>query len=152
MAEFAVVGAVATVGAATLNMGSGFTGRHEGSHHQEMLETRRITDDFNIQNRQSGGVTPDKRIKFLETRDECYRRAIRRENEYHEKIESYKDALWFNPLDKLKKKKAVRRAKRSTRESNYALRKLNESMHSGFDWVDPSGDVEDQTTWLCSVQ
>ncbi|KAJ7131470.1 hypothetical protein C8R44DRAFT_731693 [Mycena epipterygia] len=114
MAEFAVVGAVATVGAATLNMGSGFTGRHEGSHHKEMLETRRITDDFNMQNRQSGGVTPDKRTKFLETRDE----AIQRENEYHEKIESYKDTSWFNPLDKLKKKKAVRRAKRSTRDSS----------------------------------
>ncbi|KAJ7131465.1 hypothetical protein C8R44DRAFT_904573 [Mycena epipterygia] len=147
MAEFSgFVGAAVTIAATTLSIGSGFTGRHEGSHRQEMLETHRITDDFNVQNRQSGGVTPDKKNKFLETRVE----ATRRESEYHEQIEGYKRTSWFRPLKKLKKKKDVRKAKRAIRQSNHSLRtQLNESMHSGFN---SSGDIEDQATWSCSVQ
>ncbi|KAJ7131479.1 hypothetical protein C8R44DRAFT_904589, partial [Mycena epipterygia] len=130
MAELALgfIGAAATVGAATLATGSGFTGRHESSYREEMLDTRWSTDDF-IKNLQSGEVAPDEEIEFWKTRDE----AIRRENDYHDSIESYKDASWINPLDKIKKKKAVRRAKRSTRQSNHSLRNLNESIHSGSD-------------------
>ncbi|KAJ7131450.1 hypothetical protein C8R44DRAFT_57671 [Mycena epipterygia] len=126
MAELTLgpVGAAATVGAATLATGSGFTGRHENSHQKEMLDTHRSTDDF-MKNHESGEVTPDEEIVFLRIRDE----AILREDEYHESIET----SWFNPLNKIEKKKAVRRAKRATRQSNHSLRKLNEALHSGSD-------------------
>ncbi|KAJ7131473.1 hypothetical protein C8R44DRAFT_871964 [Mycena epipterygia] len=130
MAELAAgfVGAAATVGAVTLTTVSGFTGRHESSCREEMLDTRRNMDDF-MNNLQSGDVTADEEMEFLKTRDE----ALRSEDEYHESIEKYKGASWLHPLDKIKKKKTVRKAKRSTRRSNHSLRKLNESMHSGSD-------------------
>ncbi|KAJ7111993.1 hypothetical protein C8R44DRAFT_742332 [Mycena epipterygia] len=84
-------------------------------------------------------TTPDKKFNFFKIRDE----AIRRENEYHEKIEIYKRTSWFNLLKKLKNKEDVRSAKRATRQSNHSLRKLNESM-SGFNWaVDPSSKAGD---------
>ncbi|KAJ7131458.1 hypothetical protein C8R44DRAFT_731680 [Mycena epipterygia] len=128
MAELAVglVGVAATVGGAALMTGSGFTGRHENSYHKEMLDTQRNMDEF-MKNRQRGEVTPDEEIEFLKAREE----AIRRQDEYHESIESYKDASWSNPLDKWKKKKAVRRAKRAIRQSNHCLRKLNQEMYTG---------------------
>ncbi|KAJ7323678.1 hypothetical protein DFH08DRAFT_349236 [Mycena albidolilacea] len=124
MAELAVglIGAAATVGAAQLTSGSGFTGRHESSHRQEMIETRRNMDDF-IANLSSGQVTQDEELEFLRTRD----RAIRQENEYHETIESYKGETWFNLLKKLKRRNDVRRRKRSTRQLNHTLRNLNEA-------------------------
>ncbi|KAJ7131464.1 hypothetical protein C8R44DRAFT_555548, partial [Mycena epipterygia] len=125
------VGAAATVGATTLATGSGFTGRHESSHREEMMDTRRNTDDF-MKNLQSDEVT-GRGNRILEDQR---RVIIRLENEYHESIEGYKEASWFNPLKKLEKKKGVRRAKRSTRQSNYSLRKLNEVRsldHSGSD-------------------
>jgi hypothetical protein len=52
-------------------------------------------------------------------------RAIQRENEYHESIESYKTVSWFNIPQKMKRRK-VRRGKRLTRETNQTLRNLNE--------------------------
>ncbi|KAJ7463785.1 hypothetical protein FB451DRAFT_460536 [Mycena latifolia] len=59
--------------------------------------------------------------------------AIQRGNEYYESIESYKAASWLNPLSKFTKKQEVRKRKHLTRQSNYSLRSLNESMHSGSD-------------------
>jgi len=52
MAELAagLVGAAAT--------GSGFKGRHESSYREEVLDTRRSTDDF-MKNRQSRKVASD---------------------------------------------------------------------------------------------
>jgi hypothetical protein len=72
MAEIALglVGAAATMGAAGLTMGSGFTGRHESSHREEITETRKNTNDF-FANLQKGGVTSDEEREFLEARDEC---------------------------------------------------------------------------------
>ncbi|KAJ7218378.1 armadillo-type protein [Mycena pura] len=130
MAELAagLVGAAATVGAAQLATGSGFTGRHESSHREERMETRRSIVDFEA-NRRSGDVTPDTESEFLETKDE----AIERARKYHESIESYKEASWYNPLYKFKKKNDVRKWKRLTRQSNHSLRTLNESMSSGSD-------------------
>ncbi|KAJ7131475.1 hypothetical protein C8R44DRAFT_904583 [Mycena epipterygia] len=127
-----------TFGAATLATGSGFTGRHESSHREEMLETRSM-DDF-MQNRQSGEVTPDEQVKLLKARDE----AIRRENEYRESIESYKDASWFEPLKKLKKMKDVSRANRLTRQSNQLLKKQYESPGSNL-------TVDDLRDWRFDV-
>ncbi|KAJ7112512.1 hypothetical protein C8R44DRAFT_797452 [Mycena epipterygia] len=114
--------------APTLTPGSGFTARHESSHREGMMDTRRSTTDF-MQNPESGDVTQEEQMEFLNTRDE----AIRRQNEYYGRIESYKEASWVNPLNKLKKKKEVRKAKRLTRQSNHSLRTLNESMYSGSD-------------------
>ncbi|KAJ7112555.1 kinase-like domain-containing protein [Mycena epipterygia] len=130
MAELALglVGAAATAGAAALTTGSGFIGRHESSHREEMMETRRSMDEF-TKNRSNGSVTQDEEAEFLNTRDE----AIQRQNEYYGRIESYKEASWVNPLNKLKKRKAVRKAKRLTRQSNHSLRSQNESMYSGSD-------------------
>ncbi|KAJ7112552.1 hypothetical protein C8R44DRAFT_741634 [Mycena epipterygia] len=121
MAELALglVGAAATAGAGALTTGSGFIGRHESSYREEMMETRRNMADFK-QNLESGDVTQETHTEFLSTRDE----AIRRQNEYYERIESYKEASWMNALNKLKKKKEVRKAKRLTRQSNYSLRTL----------------------------
>ncbi|KAF8134053.1 hypothetical protein K438DRAFT_1883718 [Mycena galopus ATCC 62051] len=130
MAEIAlgVIGAAATVGAAGLTAGSGFTCRHESSHRQEIMEIRRNTDDF-LENLQSGDVTPGEEREFLATRDE----AIRRGDEYHGSIEGYKDISWVNIVAKLSKKEEVRKKKRAIRQSNHSLRSLNESMHSGSD-------------------
>ncbi|KAJ7331031.1 hypothetical protein DFH08DRAFT_815111 [Mycena albidolilacea] len=130
MAEVALglVGAAATMGAAGLTRGSGFTGRHESSHREEILETRRNTDSF-LASLQKGGVTPDEEGEFLEARDEAFRRG----EEYYDSIESYKDVSWLNLPDKLKKKKEVRRKKRLTQQSNNSLRSLNESVHWGSD-------------------
>ncbi|KAJ6563403.1 armadillo-type protein [Mycena vulgaris] len=130
MAEVAVglLGAAATVGAVQLATGSGFTGRHESRHREEMMETKRNTDEFRA-NLQSGDVTKDEEIEFLNTKDQ----AIRLGSEYHDSIESYKEVSWFNFSKKFKKKKDVRRWKRSTRQANHTLRSLNESMSSGSD-------------------
>ncbi|KAF7339148.1 Macrophage erythroblast attacher isoform 1 [Mycena venus] len=130
MAEIAlgVVGAAATVGAAGLTAGSGFTGRHESSHRQEIMEIRRNTDDF-LENLQSGDVTPFEEREFLGTRDE----AIRQGDEYHGSIEGYKNISWVNIVAKLSKKKEVRKKKYAIRQLNHSLRSLNESMHSGSD-------------------
>ncbi|KAJ7456933.1 hypothetical protein FB451DRAFT_1275287 [Mycena latifolia] len=130
MAELAIglVGAAATVGASTLATGSGFTGRHEVSHREEILETRRSTTDF-MTSLKSGDVTPDEENEFLKIREE----AITRGNEYHEIIESYKWASWLKLLSKLKMKKEVRKRKRLMRQSNHSLRSLNESIYSGSD-------------------
>ncbi|KAJ7686797.1 hypothetical protein B0H17DRAFT_704100 [Mycena rosella] len=129
MAELAVglIGAAATVGASTLATGSGFTGRHESSHREEIMDTRRNMSDF-LANLQSGDVTPDEEREFLRTREE----AIQRENQYHESIENCKSASWWNSFSKIKKKE-VRAKKRLTRQSNHSLRSLNESMYSGSD-------------------
>jgi hypothetical protein len=134
-----LLGAAATVGAAQLTTGSGFTGRHESSHREEMMETRRNVEEFRAILR-GGDVTPDEESEFWETKSECgcippvtklmlklwYDRAILRENEYHESIESYKGVSWFNIPKKLNKRKDVRRGKRLTRQSNHTLRNLNE--------------------------
>jgi hypothetical protein len=72
MAEVAVINVAATIVAAALNIGSVFTGRHDDSHHREILETRRVMEDFTHRNPQSaGGVTPEKKNKFLETITKC---------------------------------------------------------------------------------
>ncbi|KAJ7763655.1 hypothetical protein DFH07DRAFT_812678 [Mycena maculata] len=123
-----VIGAAATIGAAKLATASGFTGRHESSHREEMMETKRNMDDFRA-NLQSGDVTPDEEREFLRTRD----KAIQLGNQYHESLEEYKDLSWFKLPDKLNKRKDVRTKKRSTREANHSLRSLNESMASGSD-------------------
>ncbi|KAJ7812105.1 hypothetical protein B0H14DRAFT_2586128 [Mycena olivaceomarginata] len=101
-------------------------------------------EDF-TQNLQSGGVTPEKKNKFLETKTE----ADRRGNKYREKTESYKSTSWFNLLKKLKKKGDVRRAKRAAMQSNNSLRTQLNEMRSGSDRVDPfseAGEVEDEAT------
>ncbi|KAJ7930784.1 armadillo-type protein [Mycena leptocephala] len=130
MAELAtgLLGAAATVGAAQLTAASNFTGRHESSQRELIMERKRNTDEF-FANLRGGDVTPDEETEFLRTRAE----AIQRENEYHESIESYKIVSWFNIPQKLKKRKDVRRGKRLTRETNHTLRNLNESMSSGSD-------------------
>ncbi|KAJ7907738.1 hypothetical protein B0H13DRAFT_2193663 [Mycena leptocephala] len=130
MAEIALglVGAAATVGAVGLTTGSGFTGRHELSHREEIMEIRRTTDDF-LANLQDGGVPPEEEREFWKVRDEV----VSRGNGYYESIESYKDASWINLLEKLEKRKEVRNKKRLTRQSNNSLRSLNESMYSGSD-------------------
>ncbi|KAJ6472389.1 kinase-like domain-containing protein [Mycena vulgaris] len=92
------------------------------------METRRSTADF-MTNLQSEDITQDEEREFLKTREE----AIRRGNEYHDSIASYKSASWLNPIIKLRKKNEVRKRKRLTRQSNYSLRSLNESMYSGSD-------------------
>ncbi|KAJ7112564.1 kinase-like domain-containing protein [Mycena epipterygia] len=131
MAELAagILGAAATAGAAAFTSTSGFTGRHESSHREEIIDTRRNMADF-MENRETGDVTPDEETEFLNTRDEklnlWYQRAIRRQNEYYKRIESYKEASWLNPLTKLKKRDNVRKAKRLTSQSNHSLRSLNE--------------------------
>jgi hypothetical protein len=56
----------ATIIVAALNNGSGFTRRHDDSHHREILETRRVVD-------QSSGLPPEKKNKFLDTKTECVR-------------------------------------------------------------------------------
>ncbi|KAJ7927882.1 hypothetical protein B0H13DRAFT_1860919 [Mycena leptocephala] len=73
-----LLGAAATVGAAQLTAASNFTGRHESSHREVIMERRRNTDEF-FANLRGGDVTPDEETEFLRTRAE----AIQRENEYH---------------------------------------------------------------------
>jgi hypothetical protein len=65
-----LLGAAATVGAAQLTTGSGFTGRHERNHREEMMETRRNVDEFRTILR-GGDVTPDAESEFWETKAEC---------------------------------------------------------------------------------
>ncbi|KAJ7701324.1 hypothetical protein B0H14DRAFT_3032245, partial [Mycena olivaceomarginata] len=152
-----VVGAAATVGAAGLTAGSGFTGRHESSHRQEIMEIQRNTDDF-LENLQSGDVTPNEEREFWGTRD----KAIQRGDEYHGSIETYKEISWVNIVTKLKKKKEVRKRKRATRQSNHSLRSLNESMHSGSDTSSTSAEsgsppgsnlaADDIYDWASAVQ
>jgi hypothetical protein len=139
MAEATVglLGAAATIGAAQVTAASNFTGRHESSHREVIMERRQNTDEF-FANLRGGDVTPDEETEFLRIRTECVppvtnaktdpacHRAIQRENEYHESIESYKTVSWFNIPQKLKKRKDVRRGKRLTRETNHTLRNLNE--------------------------
>ncbi|KAJ7668091.1 hypothetical protein B0H14DRAFT_1042312, partial [Mycena olivaceomarginata] len=116
MAEVTVglLSAAATVGAAHITAASNFTGRHESSHREVIMERRRNTDEF-FASLRGGDVTPDEETEFLRTRTE----AIQLENEYHESIESYKTVSWFNIPQKLKKRKDVRRGKRLTRETNH---------------------------------
>jgi hypothetical protein len=140
MAEVTVglLGAAATVGAAQLTAGSGFIGRHESTHREERMETRRNMEEFR-EHLHGRGVTQDMEREFLRTKDECVcipfvtslaesacARVIQRQNEYHESIESYKEVSRFNIPKKLKKREDVRRAKRLTRKANHALRNLNE--------------------------
>ncbi|KAJ7764777.1 hypothetical protein B0H16DRAFT_1798180 [Mycena metata] len=130
MAELAVgvLGAVATVGAAQLTTAAGFSGRHERTHHQETMETKRNTEEF-LANVRIGDITQAEEREFMRVRDE----AIRQQNEYHELIQSYKRVSRFNIPRKLKKQGKVRRAKRSIQETNHSLRNLNEAMSSGSD-------------------
>ncbi|KAJ7745397.1 hypothetical protein B0H14DRAFT_459594 [Mycena olivaceomarginata] len=123
MAEIAVglVGAAATVGAAGLTTGSGFTGRHESSYRQELMETRRNTDDFLTKPPERGSYAGWGN-GLSSARDE----AIKREDEYHESIQSYKNTSWFNLPTKLRKRKEVRTKKRLTQQSNHSLKSLNE--------------------------
>ncbi|KAJ6514526.1 kinase-like domain-containing protein [Mycena vulgaris] len=71
MAELAVglVGAAVTVGAASLAIGAGFTGRHENSHREEMMDTRRTMAEF-IAYLKSQDVSQDREREFLKTRQE----------------------------------------------------------------------------------
>ncbi|KAJ7112542.1 kinase-like domain-containing protein [Mycena epipterygia] len=149
MAELALghVGAAATAGAGALTTGSGFVGRHESSHREEMMETRRSMANFK-QNLDSGDVTQETHTEFLSTRDE----PIQRQNEYYGRIESYKEASWVNPLNKLKRK-TVRKA------SNHSLRSLNESIYSGSDTSSisaesrspPGSNLADDDHWRNTV-
>ncbi|KAJ7112540.1 kinase-like domain-containing protein [Mycena epipterygia] len=149
MAELALglVGAAGPAGAAALTTGSGFTGRHESSHREEMMDTRRSMDEF-TRNRSNGSVTQDEEAEFLNTRDE----PIQRQNEYYGRIESYKEASWVNPLNKLKRK-TVRKA------SNHSLRSLNESIYSGSDTSSisaesrspPGSNLADDDHWRNTV-
>jgi hypothetical protein len=143
MAEVAVglLGAAATVGASSLAAGSGFTARHEHSHREEMIETRRGIAEFMVEI-QRGDVAQDDVRGFSDARKECVcavhqltsmqtnlysnYRAIRRANEHYESIESYKRTSWLNVSEKLQKKKEVRRRKGLTRLANHSLRHLNE--------------------------
>jgi hypothetical protein len=65
-----LLGAAATVGAAQLTAASNFTGRHESSHREVIMERRRNTDEF-FANLRGGDVTPDEETEFLRTRAEC---------------------------------------------------------------------------------
>jgi hypothetical protein len=65
-----LVAAVPTVGAAQLTAASNFTGRHESSHREVIMERRRNTDEF-FANLRGGDVTPDEETEFLSTRAEC---------------------------------------------------------------------------------
>jgi RPA family protein len=143
MTEVAIglLGAAATVGVSSLVAGSGFTGRHEHSHREEMIEMRRSTTEFMVKVQCRDIRQEDERV-FLDARKECVcavhqltpvqtnlycnYRAIQRANEYHESIESYKQTSWLNLSKKLQKKKEVRRRKGLTRLSNHSLRHLNE--------------------------
>jgi hypothetical protein len=71
MAELAagLVGAAVTVGAGALTTASGFIGRHEYSHHEKLMETKRNMSDF-TENLRGGDVTPDEETEFLKTTDE----------------------------------------------------------------------------------
>jgi hypothetical protein len=71
MAELAagLVGAAATVGAGALTTASGFIGRLEYSHHEQLMETKRNMGDF-MENLRGGDVTPDEETEFLKTTDE----------------------------------------------------------------------------------
>jgi hypothetical protein len=135
-----LIGAAATVGAAKLAMGSGFTGRHETSHREELMETKRNRSEFR-ENLKSGEVTGEEEAQFWKNMDECahdhflistklttcyaYKRFSQRQNEYYESIESYKKTSWLNFLKKSNQRKNVRRAKRLTRRSNNSLRSFN---------------------------
>ncbi|KAK7038582.1 hypothetical protein R3P38DRAFT_547918 [Favolaschia claudopus] len=131
MAEAAAgfLGAAATVGAATLAAGVGFTGRHENSLREEIQATKKSTADF-MENLQSGDVTGEEERLFWETRAE----AIKTERKYSRALDRYKTASWLkSPIDKYNKKTEVRRKKRLTRRYNQSLESLNESMYSGSD-------------------
>ncbi|KAJ7779014.1 hypothetical protein B0H16DRAFT_802462 [Mycena metata] len=130
MAELAtgLLGAAATVGAASLTAVSDFARRHEVSLREEIQDTRRNTEDF-MENLRSGDVTRLEEQEFLMTRQ----KAVQVETEYYESIENYKTASWLNPMKKVKRKVEVRNKKGSARRYNHSLRSLNESMHSGSD-------------------
>jgi hypothetical protein len=69
-AAVGLIGAAATVGAAKLAVGLGFTGRHESSHREELMETKRNMNEF-MENLKSGEVTQEEEVQFLKTMDEC---------------------------------------------------------------------------------
>jgi hypothetical protein len=52
-----------------LTTASGFIGRHEYSHHEQLMETKRNLSDF-MENLRGGDVTPDEETEFLKTTDE----------------------------------------------------------------------------------
>ncbi|KAJ7622143.1 hypothetical protein FB45DRAFT_122273 [Roridomyces roridus] len=132
MAEVALglVGAAATVGGASLEAASGFVGRHESRHQQEMMETERNTRAFRENlDRGGGDVTQEEEREFWTTRAE----AVSNADQYYDSIEAFKQASWLKPLDKLKKRGKVREWKSSTRPSNQSFRSINESVSSGSD-------------------
>ncbi|KAJ7622141.1 hypothetical protein FB45DRAFT_122252 [Roridomyces roridus] len=132
MAEVALglVGAAATAGGAALDAASGFVGRHESRHQQEIMETERNTRAFRENlDRAGGDVTQEEERDFQRTRDE----AVSNADYYYKSIMNYKKAPWRNPVKKLKKKNDVRRWKNLTRQSNHSLRSINESVTSGSD-------------------
>ncbi|KAJ7622139.1 hypothetical protein FB45DRAFT_122237 [Roridomyces roridus] len=132
MAELALglVGAAATMGAASLEAASGFVGRHESRHQQEIMETERNTRAFRENLDRAGrDVTQEEEREFWGTRAE----ALSNADGYYHSIECFKQASWLNPLDKMKKKAKVRQWKSSTRRSNQSLRSINESVSSGSD-------------------
>ncbi|KAJ7622182.1 hypothetical protein FB45DRAFT_122564 [Roridomyces roridus] len=132
MAEVALglVGAAATAGGAALQAASGFVGRHESGHQQEIMETERNTRTFRENlDRAGGDVTQEEERDFQRSRDE----AVSNAGYYYESIMNYKKVPWSNPVKKLKKKNDVRRWKNLTRQSNHSLRSINESICSGSD-------------------
>jgi hypothetical protein len=54
---------------------------------------------------------------------------MKREEEYHQSIQSYKNTSWFSFSTKLRKRKEVRYKKRLTQQSNHSLRSPNEVRH-----------------------
>jgi hypothetical protein len=132
-----LLGAAVTVGAAQVTPAPNFTGHYGNSHREVMMEGRRNADEL-FADLPGAEVTPEEEPEIFRTRAECVPRvknaktdpacdrAIQRENEYHESIESYKTVSWFNIPQKFKRRKDVRRGKRLTRETNQTLRNLNE--------------------------
>ncbi|KAJ7644919.1 hypothetical protein FB45DRAFT_898958 [Roridomyces roridus] len=130
MAEVALglVGAAATVGAAAVTAGSGFSARHESVHRQEIVDTERTTEAFRENIGQGGEeITMSEERQFWSTRDKL----IQGQDEYLASIERYKEVSWLNPFQKLKRKHEVRRWKRQVRQLNNSLRRINESAVSG---------------------
>ncbi|KAJ7767616.1 hypothetical protein B0H16DRAFT_1453244 [Mycena metata] len=100
------ISAAATVAAAQLTMGAGFTGRHERTHREETMGTKRNTKEF---------------LVILSGRD-----AAQAEEFIEPGIQRYKAVSLFNLPRKVKEKVGVRKAKRAIQETNHPLRNLNE--------------------------
>lgn len=82
IAELSVgfISAAATVGAAQLTMGAGFTGRHERTHREETMGTKRNTKEFLVI---LSGRDAAQAEEFIEVRARCL-------NEYY--------AAWYSTL------------------------------------------------------